>query len=156
MAPEAVRRGYRAEAVASGRPKEKKRVDAFDVGGTAPRVEVALPGANFVPGAVAADPYLTDWIKTQPGPVKFIGTPCSFPGRVWKSKVGNYWNMLCALDGKSPWARFTSSDPSLMTWKLADKSFTQGKDAGGAAGTKPTETNRKPNSRITRIVPASL
>lgn len=41
MAPEAVRRGYRAEAVASGRPKEKKRVDAFDVGGTAPRVEVA-------------------------------------------------------------------------------------------------------------------
>ena len=30
-----------AEAVASGRPKEKKRVDAFDVGGTAPRVEVA-------------------------------------------------------------------------------------------------------------------
>lgn len=102
--------------------------------GDAPRVEIALPGANFVPGAVAADPYLTDWIKTQPGPVKFTGTPCSFPGRVWKSKVGNYWNMLCALDGKSPWARFTSSDPSLMTWKLADKSFTQGKDTNGAAG----------------------
>ena len=42
--------------------------------------------------------------------------------------------MLCALDGQNPWARFTSSDPSLMTWKMAERSFTQGKDAGGAAG----------------------
>ena len=42
--------------------------------------------------------------------------------------------MLCALDGNSPWARFTSSDPSLMKWKKADDSFTQGKDPGGDAG----------------------
>ena len=84
--------------------------------GDTPRVEVALP-AN-----VAGDPYLTNWVKTQPGPVTFDGTfsdeqmchsdypnlplilapfmtylfpgegkPCSFPGRVWKSKVGDYW-----------------------------------------------------------------
>ena len=96
--------------------------------GDAPRVEIAKPAD------VSGDPFLTNWVKTQPGPVTFEGTPCSFPGRVWKSKVGNYWNMLCALDGKTPWARFTSSDPSLMKWKKADDSFTQGKDPGGAAG----------------------
>ena len=96
--------------------------------GDAPRVEIAKPAD------VSGDPFLTNWVKTQPGPVSFDGTPCSFPGRVWKSKVGNYWNMLCALDGNSPWARFTSSDPSLMKWKKADDSFTQGKDPGGDAG----------------------
>ena len=81
--------------------------------GDAPRVEIVKPTA------VASDPFLTNWQKTQPGPVSFEGTPCSFPGRVWKSKVGDYWNMLCALDGKSPWARFTSSDPSLMVRRAA-------------------------------------
>ena len=59
--------------------------------GDAPRVEIALPAD------VATDPFLTNWVKTQPGPVTFEGTPCSFPGRVWKSKVGDYWNMLCAI-----------------------------------------------------------
>eukprot|EP00039_Didymoeca_costata_P022287 m.346453 g.346453 ORF g.346453 m.346453 type:complete len:323 (-) comp29248_c0_seq1:40-1008(-) len=34
--------------------------------------------------------------------------------------------MVCALDGKSPWARYTSTDPNLMTWKLADATFTRG------------------------------
>ena len=84
--------------------------------GDAPRVEVALPQD-------ATDPYLTTWVKTQPGPVVFDGTPCSFPGRVWKSKVGPYWNMLCSLNGTGCWARYTSSDPRLMRRKLADKSF---------------------------------
>ena len=37
--------------------------------GDAPRVEVALPQDP-------ADPYLTDWVKTQPGPAVFDGTPC--------------------------------------------------------------------------------
>ena len=59
--------------------------------GDAPRVEIAKPAD------VSGDPFLTNWVKTQSGPVNFDGTPCSFPGRVWKSKVGNYWNMLCAL-----------------------------------------------------------
>ena len=58
-----------------------------------PRVEIALPAD------VASDPYLTNWLKTQPGPVTFDGTPCSFPGRVWKSKVGNYW---CARSPPAP------------------------------------------------------
>jgi hypothetical protein len=94
-----------------------------------PRVEIALPAD------VATDPFLTNWVKTQPGPVTFEGTPCSFPGRVWKSKVGDYWNMLCAFGGDpGPWARFTSSDPSLMKWKMADKSFTKGVDKGCDAG----------------------
>merc|ERR1712194_341446 len=93
----------------------------------APRVEPATPKDP-------SDPMLREWVKTQPGPVKFEGTPCSFPGRVWKSKVGNYWNMLCALNGGAPWARFTSTDPALMTWKMADASFTKGIDKGAAAG----------------------
>lgn len=97
--------------------------------GDAPRVEIALPAD------VATDPFLTNWVKTQPGPVTFEGTPCSFPGRVWKSKVGDYWNMLCAIQTSCThhgcvWARYTSSDPKLMTWKMADTSFTQGKDTG--------------------------
>lgn len=50
--------------------------------GDAPRVEPAIP-------ADPSDPYLTKWVKTQPGPVTFDGPPCSFPGRVWKSKNGN-------------------------------------------------------------------
>merc|ERR1712072_427174 len=93
----------------------------------APRVEPALP-------ADPTDPYLRKWVKTPNGPVKFDGTPCSFPGRVWKSKAGNYWNMLCALDGKTPWARYTTEDPQLMSWKLAASSFTSGTDKGAAAG----------------------
>ena len=93
----------------------------------APRIEPAMP-------ADPTDSYLREWVKTPNGPVKFDGAPCSFPGRVWKSKKGNYWNMLCALNGKAPWARYTSTDPNLMTWKLAANSFTQGVDTGAAAG----------------------
>ena len=95
--------------------------------GDAARIEVCLPKEP-------ESPYVTDWIKTQPGPVHFEGTPCSFPGRVWKSKVGNYWNMLCALNGGAPWVRYTSNDSSLMHWKEADTSFTKGIDKGAAAG----------------------
>lgn len=32
--------------------------------------------------------------------------------------------MVCAYDGKSPWARYTSTDPKLMEWKLAEHNFT--------------------------------
>lgn len=89
--------------------------------GDTPRVEPATPKDPN-------DPNLAEWVKSQPGPVKFEDTPCSFPGRVWKSKVGNYWNMLCALNGQAPWARYTTTDPALMIWKMADASFTKGVD----------------------------
>ena len=87
--------------------------------GDAARVEVAR-------AADPSDPTLSLWVKSQHtgSGVKFRGTPCSFPGRVWKSSVGPYWNMVCALNGVAPWARYTSADASLMTWKLADPSFT--------------------------------
>ena len=42
--------------------------------------------------------------------------------------------MICALDGGAPWARFTTTDEKLMTWKVADRSFTKGIDKGAAAG----------------------
>ena len=91
--------------------------------GDTPRVEPATPKDP-------ADPYLRDWVKTPNGPVVFDGVPCSFPGRVWKSKVGEYWNMVCAYNGAHPWARFTSHTPTLMEWKLADDCFTCELDLG--------------------------
>ena len=102
--------------------------------GDAPRVEPATPGDP-------SDPYLRSWIKTPGGPVTFTGTPCSFPGRVWKSKnklAGKpYWNMICGYDGSADhrhtdgvWARYTSSDPKLMSWQLADASFAKGAPKG--------------------------
>ena len=96
----------------------------------APRINVARP-------ADPDDPYLTNWIKGapgNPGPATFNGIPCSFPGRVWKSKVGAYWNMVCAKAAAWPaggsgrsagWARYTTSDPSLMTWTPAPEAFVQ-------------------------------
>lgn len=88
----------------------------------AARIEVALPVDP------AGDPYLANWVKTTPGPVTWQGgsLPCSFPGRVWKSKSGKYWNQVCALNGSHPWARFTSTDPALMHWKQADNGFLVG------------------------------
>ena len=38
------------------------------------------------PSNPGGDPYLEDWVKVSPGPVTFDGLPCSFPGRIWKSK----------------------------------------------------------------------
>jgi hypothetical protein len=101
--------------------------------GDAPRVEPATP-------ADPTDPLLREWVKTQPGPVTFEGIPCSFPGRVWKSKVGNYWNMLCSYDvgpptpggHAGPWVRYSSTDPALMKWKLADLNFTNVHGAASA------------------------
>ena len=80
------------------------------------------------------DPYLTNWRnRGQPGHVTFDGIECQFPGRVWKSKVGPYWNLLCSLGpkGTGHWARFTSRDPSLMHWKYTNKTFIKGAVAGG-------------------------
>jgi hypothetical protein len=86
----------------------------------AARIEVALP-------ADPDDVYLSKWVKNQTGSVRWEGsTPCSFPGRVWKSRKGNYWNQVCAFNGSSPWARFVSTDPTLMHWKLAASPFVVG------------------------------
>jgi hypothetical protein len=60
-----------------------------------------------------------------------------------------YFNMLCAFNGTSNnegWSRYTSTDPQLMSWKLADRSFT---DA-------PTLTNwSQSGAMFTRISNAS-
>ncbi len=96
--------------------------------GDAARIEVARP-------ADPSDPYLRVWTKHTPAPVSFQGLPCSFPGRVWRSKnldkAGKpYWNMICAYNGTFPWALYTSSDPNLMSWQAAagrgGKSFVRG------------------------------
>jgi hypothetical protein len=38
--------------------------------------------------------------------------------------------MICALDGKSPWVRYSSSTPTLMKWKLSDKNFLMSAETG--------------------------
>lgn len=96
--------------------------------GDFPRVAIARP-------ADPSSPYLHDWVKTPGNPVTWGGgKPCSFPGRVWKSEVGDYWNMLCAFDGRSPWARYVSSDKALLKWKMASQQFTVPHGVGAAAG----------------------
>lgn len=115
-----------------------------DCGAPLPKNETPPSGPfsrHHVPGDVArlevarphdpTDPYLTRWEKTVPGPVSFDGLPCAFPSRVWKSEIGDYWNMLCDVDGEQPWARYTSDSPSLMRWKLADRQFTRPIPIGG-------------------------
>ena len=39
--------------------------------------------------------------------------------------------MLCDVDGMQPWARYVSTTPSLMRWKLADRQFTRPIAVGG-------------------------
>jgi len=85
--------------------------------GDAPRVGQARP-------ADVTDPYMVEWVF-GPRNASFEGFPCSFPGKVWRSEVGPYWNMVCALNGVTPWARYTSTDPDLLHWTLADPSFTK-------------------------------
>ena len=92
-------------------------------------VELAVP-------ADPDDPFLANWVNgggEAAGHVTFEGIECQFPGRVWKSEAGPYWNMLGSLGSKGTghWARFTSSDASLMSWKYSNSSFTEGAQAGG-------------------------
>ena len=101
-------------------PPEGGRLGAGS-GDDVDRLEVARPSDP-------SDPYLRSWTKTLPGPIKFIdgSPPCAFPSRVWKSESSATpsWNMLCNVHGGDSWARFTSTTPSLMEWKLVDKAFT--------------------------------
>ena len=98
-----------------------------------PDCGVTVPFDVAVP-ANPADPYLADWVNSgQPGHVTFDGIECQFPGRVWKSSIGPYWNMLCSLGAKGTghWARFTSHDASLMHWTYSNATFIEGAVAGG-------------------------
>jgi len=105
---------------ADGEPLYELEVEVGS--GDAARIEVAWPASD--------DPYLRQWTKTVPGPVTFDGVPCSFPGRVWKSKntLGGkpYWNQICALNATWPWARYMTTDPKLMSWTRADGEFVNG------------------------------
>ena len=125
-----------------GTPVPKPNGSSSRAGGLgtadAPRVGTAR-------AAVPVSPYLLDWVKPRQSgertPVSFEGIPCSFPGRVWKSKVKNgTWNMLCAQAapwpagghgtpaGKAGWTKYTSQKTDLLTWKLDPKPFSQTPD----------------------------
>ena len=107
------------------------------------------PRVGTARAAVPLSPYLLDWVKPggQPDgkrmPVQFEGIPCSFPGRVWKSKVqNNTWNMLCAKAAPWPkgghgvpagmWTKYTSQKNDLLKWKLDPKPFSQTPDGKAA------------------------
>ena len=93
-------------------------------------------------------PYLFDFAKPKQEAVTFEGMPCSFPGRVWKSKRGPYWNLLCAEAAAWPaggtgkpdvaagWAKYTTTHPDLLNWKLDPTPFAQTPD-GKPAGVYP-------------------
>ena len=85
-----------------------------------------FPRVGRARAADPADPYLRDWIK-GPENATFVGDPASFPGKVWRSEDGSHWNVLGALRGESPWARYTAAvtDDSMLNWTLADASFTK-------------------------------
>ena len=95
--------------------------------GDAPRVSFARPRN-------ASDAYLLEWIEAPVNVTFADGANCSFPGKVWRSVVGNYYNMVCSLFGLGQWARFTSTDDALLTWALADANFTRPFAASGKAG----------------------
>eukprot|EP00937_MAST-01D_sp_MAST-1D-sp2_P006943 g6943.t1 len=110
----------------------------------APRVEVALPTD------VTGDALLADWTKSMPGPVRFDGVPCSFPGRVWRSSRGAYWNMVCAYDGNGPWARYVSASADLMSWRLANTTFTVDAETRAAQPT-PARGNAQSGAYFHRL-----
>jgi len=98
--------------------------------GDYPRAAVARP-------LDPADPHLIKWVK-GPHNVSFVNgsaasEPCSFPGKVWKSEVGDHYNMLCSPHWSGnwggPWARYQTTDATLMSWALADPAFVE-HDAG--------------------------
>lgn len=90
-----------------------------------------------------ADPLLLEWTKDKRNPC--TGDIPSFPDSVWQSEVGDYYNMLGALNGKTPWARYTSN-ADLLVWKLADPAFaTWANDSIGAACQKCCSLNRQPS-----------
>ena len=87
------------------------------------------------------DPFFVDQFTPNTAMVTFNSTMrCSFPGRVWKSAKGEYWNMVCVPNnGPAPhtengvnYARYTTTDSTLMSgWTLADLNFVRGLPPGG-------------------------
>ena len=63
----------------------------------------------------ASDPFLLNWTKDATNPIHFdsgaLTTPYDTPGQVWRN--GDHFNFL--ILGQ----RYTSSDPSFHTWRLA-------------------------------------
>ena len=92
-------------------------------GDDTPRIAISRP-------ADPDSPLLLDWLTDKSDILVFDGPPCSFPGRVWKSEVGNYYNMVCAYEGGTVWARYTSSDPALLHWRVAARQFTAPRAVG--------------------------
>eukprot|EP00756_Hemistasia_phaeocysticola_P000250 Hpha_TRINITY_DN10174_c0_g1::TRINITY_DN10174_c0_g1_i1::g.131574::m.131574 len=45
--------------------------------------------------------------------------------------------MVCALNGVAPWARYTSKDPELLHWTLADRAFQRPETINFRAGAGP-------------------
>eukprot|EP01050_Picozoa_sp_SAG11_P007988 SAG11_NODE_683_length_7747_cov_3.047463_5_plen_819_part_00 len=78
-----------------------------------------------------SDPLLLDFVM-EPELVDFGSSlPGADPGQVWKSEVGDYWNMIAEYEysvqpsskGSCALGRYVSTDPKLLHWKLVDKSF---------------------------------
>ncbi len=100
-----------------------------------PRVGVAFPKNKSDPllREFVMEPTLADFGESVPG---------GDPGRVFKSERGDYWNTLMCYNGTWPTtlARYTSTDPKLLNWTLADKNFatvvddSTGKPTGAAVG----------------------
>lgn len=83
-----------------------------------PRVAVAFPRTS-------SDPLLREFVM-QPELADFgESVPGGDPGRVFKSEKGDYWNTLMCYNGTWPTtlARYTSTDPKLLKWTLADHTF---------------------------------
>ena len=100
-----------------------------------------------------SSPYLLDWQKDPSGePVSFDGPPCSFPGRVWRSEVGDCFNMLCSFGQGKSWARYTSNSPDLLSWKVAEREFTQPSIAGGGGGALFHEIPNAPSTGPTHLI----
>jgi hypothetical protein len=119
--------------------------NAFGSGHDLPRAAVAFPRDN-------QDELLLDFVM-QPALIDFGSShPGGDPGRVWKSTRGEYWNAIFQINSNnlSNWSipstmqvpgtsgRFTSTDPKLLHWTLADERFARVVDKSGKeVGTVP-------------------
>jgi hypothetical protein len=93
-----------------------------------PRAGVAFPRNK-------SDPLLLDFVM-EPTLVDFGDSPpAADPGQVWKSDRGDYMNMIAEYenDTSCALARYTSTDPKLLKWRLADPNFATIDSGGGTS-----------------------
>ena len=106
-------------------PRERRPLDY-------PRVAVARPAH---PGSA----LLSKWIPGVPVVFEAGSPPCASAEPVWKSTVGDYYNMVCVspVDTRmqSTCARYTSRSKTLQRWRLADPHFARGLNAARKSGT---------------------